>query len=237
MPVDIKSPGDAALETQLFWAKYQKQIAVFIGIAVLATIGYAGYRLYTEHRNSSAAAALSTAKTPDAFRQVISKFPNTAAAADARLLLAEKLRNERKFDEANAILNEFIGKHVDHQLISTADMALAANFAAMGKNDEALAAYQNVVARYPKSFNAPLALLEQVQLFKAKGQIDEARRVCERITTEYRESLAVGEAMQHLRSLKPTAPPQKVPLPGPVQVQPPPPPAVQSPAARTPPPK
>ena len=54
--------------------------------------------------------------------------------------------------------------------------------------------YQQTAASYPKSFNAPLALLSQVHLLKAKNKIEEARLVCEKILTDYRESFWSGEA-------------------------------------------
>ena len=62
-------------------------------------------------------------------------------------------------------------------------MALAANLELMGKTDEALSTYQQVASLYQNSFNAPLALLAEVYLLKAKNRLDEARRVCENILT------------------------------------------------------
>jgi hypothetical protein len=85
----------------------------------------------------------------------------------------------------------------------------------MGKTDEALSSYQRIAAKYPTSFTAPLALISQVSLLKAKNQPDAARRVCETILTQYRESFWAGEAMRELRSLKPTAGAQATGTPGP----------------------
>jgi tetratricopeptide (TPR) repeat protein len=86
-------------------------------------------------------------------------------------------------------------------------MAMAANLESMGKSDEALAVYQQIASTYPNSYNAPLALLGQVYILKAKNKPDDARKICETILTQYRTSFWAGEAMQELRLLKPNLPP------------------------------
>jgi tetratricopeptide (TPR) repeat protein len=108
------------------------------------------------------------------------------------------------FAESNATLEAFVKKNRDSELIGTAELGIAANLESMGKMDEALAKYQKVAADYPKSYTAPLALFSQVPLLKAKKQTDAARRVCETILTQYRESMWASQAMMELRSLKPS---------------------------------
>ena len=174
-------------------------------IVVLAIVGFGAYRFYSDRRAAAASAMLASAKSVDAYQQVIANYPNTPAAADAYILLAEAQRMEKKFTEANTTVQIFIDKNPNHELVSTAKMAMAANLQSMGKNDEALSMYQQIASTYPNSFNAPLALLSQVYLFKSKNQTEEGRRVCETILTRYRESFWAGEAAQELRLLKPSA--------------------------------
>jgi len=99
--------------------------------------------------------------------------------------------------------------------LSTAKMAMAGNLDSMGKTDEALAMYQQIASAYPNSYAAPLAMLSQVYILKAKNRNDDARRICETILTQFRTSFWAGEAMQQLRLLKPittsTPPPKAVP--------------------------
>src|SRR5213078_2979345 len=73
----------------------------------------------------------------------------------------------------------------------------------MGKMDEALTTYEQVASAYPNTYAAPLAMLSQVYILKAKNRNDDARRICETILTQYRTSFWAGEAMQQLRLLKP----------------------------------
>jgi TolA-binding protein len=211
MPTVPPPSYDAALETRVFWERFKTEIIAALIIVVLAIVGFGAYRFYSDRRAASASALLASAKSADAYQQVIADYPNTPAAADAYILLAEAQRKEKKFTQANTTLQVFIDKHPNHELVSTAKMTMAANLESMGKNDEALSMYQQIASIYPNSFNAPLALLSQVYLLKSKTQTEEARRVCEMILTRYRESFWAGEAAQELRLLKPSASSEPVP--------------------------
>ncbi|HEY5991584.1 MAG TPA: tetratricopeptide repeat protein [Candidatus Udaeobacter sp.] len=236
MPTAPPPSRDVALETRVFWERFKKEITAALIIVLLAVIGFTGYRFYSDQRAASASASLASAKGAQEYQQVIAHYPNTPAAADAYLLLAEAQRSEKKFVEANATLQTFIAKYPQHELVSTARMAMAANLESMGKTDEALAMYQQIATAYPNSFNAPLALLSQVYILKAKNRNDEARRICETILTQYRTSFWAGDAMQQLRLIKPISsaapgPTQAATVP-PLLARPPapaPPPAPQAP--------
>jgi tetratricopeptide (TPR) repeat protein len=219
MPTASPPSRDVALETRVFWERFKKEIIAVLVIALLAGIGFTGYRFYSDRRVTVSSAALASAKTAREYQQVIDRYPNTPAAADAYLLLAEAQRTEKKFAEANTTLQAFIAKFPQHEFLSTARMAMAANLESMGKSDEALAAYQQVASTYPNSYNAPMALLSQVYILKAKNRADDARRICETILTQYRTSFWAAEAMQELRLLKPSSTP--VPVVAPTTTVPP----------------
>ncbi len=202
MPTASPPSTDVALETSVFWFRYRREIIALVILGLLALLGYTGYRLYIAHRDSEAAALLAGAKRIPDYQQVIDRYPGTPASADAYLLLADTQRADKKFADANATLQAFISKNPNHELVTSARMAMAANLEAMGKTDEALAMYQQIASSYPKSFNAPLALMSRVHLFKATGKNDEARQTCEQIMTQYRDSFWAREAAQQLRSLQ-----------------------------------
>jgi TolA-binding protein len=212
MPTAPTISRDPALDAQVFWYRYRREIVMVIALAVIALLVAGGYRLYLIRREATASALLATAHNSAAYQQVIARYDGSNAAATAYLLLAEAQRNEKKFAESNATLQRFIEKYPKHELVATARLAIAANLESMGKTDEALAAYQRVVADHLKSFEAPLALISEVRIFKAKNQNDAARRACETILTQYRDSIWASEAMQELRVLKPATSP--TPSPG-----------------------
>jgi predicted negative regulator of RcsB-dependent stress response len=219
------STSDAALEREVFWDRYKKEVMAVLILALVGVAAFGGYRLYADHRANAAATKLADAKTAADFQRVIAEYPSTPAGASAYLLLADAQRNEKKFAEANATLQTFLEKNPKHELAGTARLAIAGNLEALGKKDEALATYQRLVASDPKGFAAPVALFSQIHLLKEKKQIEEARRVCETIMTQYHESRFAAEASYQLRLLKVPNEPAATPAP---TAAPPPPAAVAS---------
>ncbi len=217
MPIAKEATTDPALEAQVFWYKYRREIAILLGLAVLGIVGVAGYRLYRDRREATAATLFSAAKTPAAYEDLINQYSNTGAAASAYLLLADAQRKDRKYAEANATLEKFLEKFPRHELATTARMAMAANLQAMGKEDEAFATYQQIASANVPGFNAPMALIEQVHILQEKGKTEDARRICETIMTQYRDSYAAMEASQLLRTFLKTAKPETPPVVAPAK--------------------
>lgn len=217
--------SDTTPERDVFWERYKKEVMAVLIVALLAGAGYGGYKIYSDRQANVAAAMLASAKTAADFQKVIADYPTTAAGGSAYLLLADAQRNEKKFSEANTTLQTFLDKFPSHELASTARLAIAGNLEALGKKDEALAAYQRLVAGDPKGFAAPIALFSEIHLLKEKKQIEEARRVCETIKSQYPESRLVADAEYQLRLLKVDNAPAAAPSP---TVAPPPPAAAPS---------
>ncbi len=212
MPIAKELRTDPALEAQVFWFKYRREIAILLILAIVAIFAIAGYRFYRDRREAAAATLFGAAKTLAAYEEVINRYGETAAAASAYLLLVDGQRKQANYAEANATLVKFLEKFPQHELASTARMAMAANLEAMGKQDEALATYQQIASANAGSFNAPMALIEQVHILQEKNRIDDARRICETIMTQYRDSYAAMEASQLLRTFLKSAKPQTPPI-------------------------
>ena len=196
------STAEETPEREVFWERYKKEVMAVLVVALLAVAAFGGYRLYSDRRADAAAAALAGAKSQAELQKVITDYPKTAAGASAYILLSDAQRNEKKFADANATLQTFLDKFPGHELTGTARLAMAGNLEALGKNDDALVAYQRLVAADPRGFTAPIALYSQIHLLKEKKQIEEARRVCETIMTQYRESRLAPDAQYQLRLLK-----------------------------------
>jgi tetratricopeptide (TPR) repeat protein len=223
------STAEPAPDREVFWERYKKEVMAVLILALVGVAVFGGYKLYADRREDAGAGALAGAKTQADFQKVIADYSSTAAGASAYLLLADTQRNEKKFAEANATLQTFIDKFPSHELVGTARLAIAGNLEALGKNEDALTAYQRLVAADPHGFIAPVALYSQIHLLKQKNQIEEARRVCETIMTQYRESRLAPDAGYQLRLLKlPEAP---APALSPAASAPPPPPPAAAPSA------
>jgi tetratricopeptide (TPR) repeat protein len=208
------------MESRFFWDRHKKEVLAALVVALLAVAAFGGYRLYSDRREKAAADLLAAAKAPADFQKVISEYGNTPASAPAYLFLADRQRQEKKFSEANSTLQSFLDKYPKHEMAGTARLAMAANLESLGKREEALTMYQRLAANEPKAFTAPMALLSTVHILKEKNQIEEARRVCETILTQYRDSVVTMEATRELRALK--VPDSAKPAP-PTTVAPPPP--------------
>src|SRR5436190_14939878 len=217
MAIAKEATANPTLDAQVFWYKYQREIAILLGLAVIGIVGMVGYRLYRDRREATAATLFSAAKTQTAYEAIINQHSDTAAAASAYLLLADAQRKDGKYAEANARLMKFLEKFPRHQLANTARMAMAANQHAMGKEDEAFATYQQVASANVSGFNAPMALIEQVHILQEKGKTEDARRICETIMMQYRDSYAAMEASQLLRTFLKTAKPETPPVVAPAK--------------------
>ncbi|MEP7014236.1 MAG: tetratricopeptide repeat protein [Verrucomicrobiota bacterium] len=213
MPIATTPTRDITIETHVFWLRFRKEIAAAVIILLLAIVGFGAFRFYADRQDIAGATLLASAKTIQDYQQVIAHYPNTPAGAGAYLLLADRQRADKKLGDANATLQAFVNKNPDHELATTARMAIANNLDSMGKTDEALAMYQQIATGFPKSFSAPLALISRVHLLKVKNRPDEARLACETILTQYRDSFWAREAAQELRFLKPSAPSSSISTP------------------------
>jgi tetratricopeptide (TPR) repeat protein len=230
------SSTDPGLERQIFWDRYKRGVIGALVAALLAIAAFGGYRYYSYRRDTAAGNSLASAKTPAEFQKVINDYSGTTAGGSAYLLLADAQRNEKKFAEANTTLQTFLDKYPKHEMAGTARLAMGANLEALGKKDEALTVYQRLAASDPHAFTAPVALFSQIHLLKEKKQIEEARKVCETILTQYRESRLAGEVSRQLKMLKgpepaPAAQPPAVPAPVMTNVVPAPPPSAAAPPA------
>ena len=218
MPTVPPPSRDATADPAVFWFRYKTELLAALLVIVLGAAGFAGYRIYSDQQESAAAELLGKARTDSEYRQVIDRYPGTPAGASAYLFLAESFRTKKDFQQANATLQTFLDKFPEHELAGTARLGMAANFESMGKPAEALSTLQRLAASDPKGFVAPFALLQQVHLLKARGKIDDARQICEKIMTQYRESYLSGEASRELRLLRPAG--EAKPSPSPANASP-----------------
>ena len=103
MPTASPVQTDAAIETRVFWLRHRNEVIAALVVALLAALGYGGFRIYTEHHDTAAGELLARAKTVSDYQQVIASYPNTAASDDAYLLLADA---QRRDDDRGRALHE-----------------------------------------------------------------------------------------------------------------------------------
>ena len=94
MPTAPPPSRDVALETRFFWERFKTPIISAAIVVLLAATAFTGYRFYSDRRAAAASAAFASANTAQEYEQVIARYPNTPAGADAYILLAEAQRKE-----------------------------------------------------------------------------------------------------------------------------------------------
>ena len=201
-PTPTTPPPETGFDPLVFWFHHQTKILILAGLFIVAMAAYGVFEWAHMHKLAVSAEGFAAAQNEDDYRKIISEYPGTPAAGNAQLLLANQLRNQKKFDESSSILRDFIDKYPKHELISGAWTSLAANQEAQGKIDDALATFQKVSTSYSTSFSAPVALLEQARILKSKGKTDEARRIYEQIMTQYQDNFIAQQAAIENRQLK-----------------------------------
>ena len=201
-PTPTPTPADDGFDPLVFWIKHKSKIVLLVGLLVLGLGSFAISEVLRTNRSAAARQLFAQANSAEGYRKVITEYSGTAAAGNAYLMLADKLRAEGKYDESTKELRTFIEKNPEHQFVSGAWTSIAANLEAQGKADEALAAYQKVSTAYANSFSAPIALLAQARLMAAKGKPEDARRLYEQVMTQFRDNYAAQQAAQEIRRLK-----------------------------------
>ena len=151
--------------------------------------------LATSHSSRIASETLlSTATSDAALNEVISKYPRTAASADAMLLLAASLRDEGQIEASDAIYSRFAETFPSSPLVISGSLGRASNARVAGKTEVALSSYQQAAAAFPQSYGAPFALFSQARLLAQQGRIEEAKRVIQALGSQYPGSIATRAA-------------------------------------------
>ncbi|MEX1119242.1 MAG: tetratricopeptide repeat protein [Terrimicrobiaceae bacterium] len=201
LPADERIYTDESFGVELFWEK--NKTAILLGIAAIIALALAvGIWVYRQHAVAEASqAAFAVAAGPDAWRELIAKYPASQPAAAARLMLAESLRESGDLKGSTEAYQEFVRDVPQtHPLHGLALLGLAQNASASGDQAGSLEKLKEADAS-SSTIAAELArLLEGRQLSEA-GQHKEARAVYESIPTEFPNSLAARIALSQLEQI------------------------------------
>jgi len=189
-------------ESPEFWEEHKNKILIYGAVILLALGGYGIYALTSQRKTAAAETAYAQAATAAEFQAVTHDYAGTTAAGNAALQLADKLRSEKKYDEAAAAARDFIAKYPDHPLIGGAWVSLATTYELQGKLDEALSTYQEAAVKYPEAYSTPLAMNSQARILTQQGKKEDAKRIYQDVVARYPQSLFAHEAMRELRFLK-----------------------------------
>ena len=127
----------------------------------------------------------------------------TAAPAgpDAEYQAAFNLLKESRYDEAAAAFTAFLAQYRDHELASNARYWLGEVHYVKRDFAAALKDFEGVLTGYPTARKLPDALLKAGYCHYELGHYDLARTALTRVTKEFPESSAAGEASERLKRM------------------------------------
>ncbi|MEK0444838.1 MAG: hypothetical protein RLZZ399_159 [Verrucomicrobiota bacterium] len=186
-----------------FWLRHKASIQTVAGIVVVGLTAYGVLEWQTARKTAAAAEAFATAKTPEQLASFVSTYPSMPLAGNAALLLAEKQRSEKKYDEAQKTLREFISRSPNHPLISAARLSVATTLEQQGKTEDALASYRSLAASDPRGFATPVAWLRVARILRSEGKIAEAKAAYETLQSQFPKSVFASDALLEAQELTP----------------------------------
>lgn len=201
-PFDPDSIPQTGFDPIAFWLAHKTKVIIYSAVIIIAIVAYAYHEISAERETEQSREALAQAGSEDDYRQVIQKFPHAVAAGDASLLLAEKLRDAKKYDDATAVLQAMIDTNPDHPLIDGAWLSLASTYNAEGKPDQAVDTYKQISTKFADRYSAPMALYSVAEILKSEGKLDDAKIAYENVKSQFPESYFASEAIQKLQLLK-----------------------------------
>ena len=134
-PLGEIDQGPSAVDR--FMEAHQKKLLILIGLLVLGSGTVIVISGMKDIRETQAGEALVAARKPSDFRDLIGKFPETAAEGTAQLQLARSLWDEGAGEDAKKILENFIERTPAHPAQPAAEMALSSFLREEGEQEKA----------------------------------------------------------------------------------------------------
>ncbi|MBT7959752.1 MAG: tetratricopeptide repeat protein [Akkermansiaceae bacterium] len=172
-PIPIAEIDHGPGKLEQFLDNHQKKLII---VAVFISLGIVGYVIWAgieEAEQNDAGAALVKADEIADYKDVISQYPGSAAAASSMPLLANMQWQDSQPDGLQT-LQDFIDQHPEHPVIHTANVSLGLRLLEQGKVNEAKAKLTEIAENHPNSYLNPLACIALGDIAKSKKEIAEA---------------------------------------------------------------
>ncbi len=171
----------------------KKQALMGAGVVVLAGMIIA-FIIYQRNQSEVAASiALSNVEVPQmsgargsadpvaAYLKIVAEYPKSSAAARALLLAGGGLFVDGKYAESRAQFDRFAREQGNSPLMGEALLGAAACMDALGKTNEALTAYTDLVRQHPGENVTSQARFALGRLYEARNDPEKARAQFEEV--------------------------------------------------------
>lgn len=182
-----------------FWKKYKKWL-IFSTIAPLVIIISVLWMWQTKNQMEEQAAALyRSGATTKIWKSIIQKYPKSSRAADALLNLAADARDKKEYEQAVGYYREF-SRFRHHPAAPASELAVAECLGMAEKTNEAREAYFKITQNPQHPFFGA-ASIGLARIYKAQGNIPNARQVLNEFIAQGRPSSFLSEAQLLLAQL------------------------------------
>jgi len=189
-----------------------------IGVIVLVAL-VAGYFVWGSRQEADASDLLfratrelgsSTRTAEDAARQeegvrllreLTTRYPRTAAAAEATLRLGTLYYTLGEYDEARNVYQGYVTRNPRGRVVFAAGMGVGDAYFSQGKYDKAMESYSQLIDRFPQEPLLPEAYLNLARTYVKMSKEQEAVRLYQKVAEGYPNSGWDQNARAQLRKL------------------------------------
>ena len=196
------------------------KIAVGLAFGVIVIVALvAGYFVWGSRQEANASDLLfratremgSGTRTPeDAARQeegvrllleLTTRYPRTAAAAEATLRLGTLYYTVGKYDEARNVYQGYMTRNPRGRIVFAAGMGVGDAYFSQGNYDKAMESYSQLIDRFPQEALLPEAFLKLARTYVKMSKEQEAMRLYQKVAEGYPNSGWEQNARVELRKL------------------------------------
>ena len=126
-----------------------------------------------------------SAQTTEELKSVITDYPNSTAAGNAQLLLADRQLTNGEIEEAKISLTKFVREQEDHPIYFNGLFALGTVHEKMGDLDTAKEIYQKIIAAGEEASTAAAAALRVADILHGQDDLEEALKAYDKIGPKF----------------------------------------------------
>ena len=134
-------------------------------------------------------------------RELTTRYPRTAAAAEATLRLGTLYYTLGEYDEARNVYQAYVTKNPRGRVVFAAGMGVGDAYFSQGKYDKAMESYSQLIDRFPQEALLPEAFLKLARTYVKMSKEQEAMRLYQKVAESYPSSGWEQNARAELRKL------------------------------------
>ena len=134
-------------------------------------------------------------------RELTTRYPRTAAAAEATLRLGTLYYTVGEYDEARNVYQGYVTRNPRGRVVFAAGMGVGDAYFSQGKYDKAMETYSQLIDRFPQEPLLPEAYLNLARTYLKMSKEQEAMRLYQKVAEGYPNSGWDQNARAQLRKL------------------------------------